>query len=290
MRLCHYAFACVFLVGLSVAAAQPKKSRVAKPAASSANAALLEPCRLWLVTRTPAPGFSGSAAAVDFNSDCAAYFGETQNGLPHGRGSWRVFGNGKRDSYEGQFQNGKFHGQGKLWERGGQGYSGEFAAGEKHGRGKEDHQYYTYEGEFTHGKWSGRGLRITWSDRAKGIERERYEGEFVDGEPHGHGVYTEKSADKLLYRYEGGWKNGKHDGKGIEFDGRWYKYAEGTYVNGTLKGEGYRVFWGTGATRRYQLQSGVWDGSKLVEERPLSWRPTEPQYSTYVPRFDSKQK
>ena len=280
-------------VATAAAYAEPKKARPKKSAhaLSAIQQWTLDDCKLWLVTLTPAAGLSASST-LDESDNCMAYFGEMKNGKPDGRGVYKVFpvdsATSPPWSYEGEFKDGKFHGQGALWRRGGQGYVGAFAAGEKHGQGKQDDGYYTYEGGFSHGKWTGMGVRITWSNRAAKIESERYEGDMVDGKPHGIGVWQENSADKLLYRYEGAWQNGLHHGKGIEFNGRWNKYAEGMFVKGALQGEGYRIAWGTGAPQRYMLLSGEWDGTKLVNARSLSWTPTEPQFSTYVPRVDGK--
>ena len=80
----------------------------------------------------------------------------------------------------------------------------------------------TYEGQAIDGVPNGKG-RLTWDS---GIF---YEGDFVNGQYHGYGVYF--VSDYALY--EGQWVNGAFTGKGkiTYLNG---EIQEGEFVNGKL--------------------------------------------------------
>ena len=74
-------------------------------------------------------------------------------------------------------------------------YKGELADGEKHGRG-------TFQ-------WTG-GNGVRYDDNAAGSHvARRYEGEYVRGRKHGHGILFSGGA-----RYDGQWRDGKPCGPG----------------------------------------------------------------------------
>ena len=62
--------------------------------------------------------------------------------------------------------------------------------------------------------------------------REKYEGEYLNGEPHGYGVYTYPFGQK----YEGQWVNGTENGQGKYIWDSGYSY-EGDFANGLRHGE-----------------------------------------------------
>ena len=76
---------------------------------------------------------------------------------------------------------------------------------------------------------------------APGVDR-HYEGDLVDGRPHGRGVYRWPSGA----RYEGEWRDGKRHGRGVYTwaDGGRY---DGEYVDGARTGRGVQTW--AGGTR-----------------------------------------
>jgi len=67
-----------------------------------------------------------------------------------------------------------------------------------------------------------------------------YEGDIVDGKPHGRGTMTYGEASESLY-YEGEWRNGLINGKGVMswLNGDFY---DGEWRDGLLHGEGIMLF------------------------------------------------
>ena len=61
----------------------------------------------------------------------------------------------------------------------------------------------------------------------------RYEGEYRDGERHGHGIYTSSSGS---YRYEGEWRDGRRHGHGIKISYDSGKRSEGEWRDGRRHG------------------------------------------------------
>uniref|UniRef100_A0A7S1KRF7 Uncharacterized protein n=1 Tax=Percolomonas cosmopolitus TaxID=63605 RepID=A0A7S1KRF7_9EUKA len=102
-----------------------------------------------------------------------------------------------------------------------------------------------YEGEFVHGKRHGQGT-MEWPNQA-----ERYTGQWHEGLPHGQGsLYFFNVQVGSCNYYEGDFKNGARDGKGVfyygdgtKFDGEWHNdqkngWGEFEYTNG-VKERGY---------------------------------------------------
>jgi len=112
--------------------------------------------------------------------------------------------------YEGDYKDGKKYGHGKMVYKSGNTYEGEWKDDEKNGQGK--FYYYsqgysqglTYVGGWKNDKREGYGT-LTWDDGFI-----NYQGEFKNGVPDGRGI-TYDMGNKV---YDGEWKNGKKDGKG----------------------------------------------------------------------------
>jgi len=65
------------------------------------------------------------------------------------------------------------------------------------------------------------------------MDKARYEGDFIDNEFEGNGVYY---LDNGNY-YEGQFKKGKFNGYGKEYDKDGKILREGKYINGNLDGD-----------------------------------------------------
>ena len=87
---------------------------------------------------------------------------------------------------------------------------------------------FNYEGEMLDGKPHGKGIG-SWDNG------DRYEGDWKYGKEHGRGVYYYADGD----RYEGSWKDGNGHGKGVYYfkdgdfkDGKW---ENGHFQSGIIK-------------------------------------------------------
>ena len=104
--------------------------------------------------------------------DESKYFGERENGVPQGQGTY-TWSDGEK--YEGEWKDGQAHGLGTNIFSNGDKYVGEFKDGKKNGQGT-----YTYPdgkkyvGEFKDGKFDGHGT-LNWSNGDK------YVGEYKEG-------------------------------------------------------------------------------------------------------------
>lgn len=112
----------------------------------------------------------------------ARYVGSLQDMMFSGMGLMTFAGG---STYEGMWQHGKRHGRGKYISQSEQ-YEGEWEANVRHGQGQltrktnEPGAMVKYVGLFRHNVPSGRGV-LEWANGA------RYDGEVVDGRPHGYG-------------------------------------------------------------------------------------------------------
>ena len=168
---------------------------------------------------------------ITYGSNSSIYEGEFESGKPHGAGKM-TFKSGV--VYEGGFSNGKYKGIGKLTNNGDIIFEGVWDDNIPTGNYADNKIFLNgsiYKGEFNDaGKPYGRGQIVYPMG-------EKYEGDVVDGLPHGKGVWigTDGSTQN------GGWKEGKHFGEHI------FTYSDGMRVckkiyddNGTYY---YRNFW-----------------------------------------------
>eukprot|EP01135_Chromosphaera_perkinsii_P006260 Nk52_evm2s478 gene=Nk52_evmTU2s478 len=134
--------------------------------------------------QTPEPypvGEKHQMATLPAETELPCYRGATKGQLRHGQGVY--FYANKFYQYEGEWVDGHKHGTGILRMR-----DGSF-----------------YEGTFEHGEMTGHGYR-------RYITGDSYSGEFLNGLRHGMGTFVSVSR---RIQYEGEWKKGKREGKGV---------------------------------------------------------------------------
>lgn len=111
-----------------------------------------------------------------------------------------------------------------------------------------------YEGEVVNGAPHGKGIKLT-------AHRSEYKGEFVLGKKHGYGEETFATGGS----YAGGWKNDAFDGHGvIVYAGSGHKY-EGQFKDGRVAGLAAPET----ASGRYAI-TGTTVGSRIPEGRVLA--------------------
>jgi len=140
------------------------------------------------------------------------YFGPVNsNGVPQGYGRLLYPPEDVRREYVGNFFNGRRHGYGILQWKDGCVYAGEWASDTQNGWGKlrfgerDVLNRESYEGEWLDGKRSGKGILYYRSG-------DRYEGEWKDDKYHGKGEfvwYGESGSMKYKYHYIGEWVDGR---------------------------------------------------------------------------------
>jgi hypothetical protein len=86
-------------------------------------------------------------------------------------------------SYFGDIENGKPHGFGVIKWKNGEIYAGNIREGERKA-GMLESDEFTYEGQFSDNKFQG------WGQITSKANGEKMVGEFADGQYHGKGVYT----------------------------------------------------------------------------------------------------
>lgn len=209
------------------------------------------------------------------------YEGDFLAGEPHGTG---VFRNVSGDVYDGQFVSGKRHGTGRLTFSIGDVWEGEWKQGKLYGKCRkstaeaiydgecvDDHAsglgHYedrvtqtTYDGAFRYNTFEGEGHLRTPDLEYKGSFRQglrdgagkqteadgtEYEGAFVRGAIHGHGVLRTKSPSGIESHYDGEFVHGKMQGTGtlhlgpVQFKGI---FKSNVFNRGTIIAEGGRMF------------------------------------------------
>jgi hypothetical protein len=112
-----------------------------------------------------------------------------------------------------------------------------------HGKGKLTFNYKEYEGDFENGNMHGHGT-MTYSDGSQ------YDGKFKDDSKNGHGIYTYSDGSQ----YDGNWENDKIHGHGTMtypdstyYDGYWENdkrhghgtmtYSDSTYYDGNWEND-----------------------------------------------------
>ena len=131
-------------------------------------------------------------------------------------------------------------------------YTGGIKNGLFHGQGMRLHPNgEKYEGNYVDGQASGRGV---WS-----TQEGRYEGQFLRGMYDGTGILIR--ANK--YRYEGEFKDGEFDGNGVYASADGYK-AKGQFKAGQLNGTGSCVY-ASGTTATGEFKNGELNGTGIKQ-------------------------
>ena len=132
-----------------------------------------------------------------------------------------------------------------------------FGQGECKGDCENGNGIYTWDdGTQYNGEWLDR------QQHGNGIyssEKYTYDGEWFEGKWHGFGVYTSTNGHK----YEGNWLNGKRNGSGI-YSSEEHTY-DGEWVDGKQHGQGI-YFWKNG-----DKYDGEWDDGRRHGEGTQSY-------------------
>eukprot|EP00759_Apiculatamorpha_spiralis_P021282 PhF_6_TR26206/c0_g1_i1/m.37331 len=160
-----------------------------------------------------------------------SYEGEFKAGMMHGKGriEWS-----DGTSYDGEFVENRITGKGTYTMTSGDVYTGDVFQGQRHGNGqyKQAATGYMYEGDWELGVKKGKGTmyykedlstyyRGQWDNNlpnGKGImvyaSGSVFDGEFLDGEPHGTGNLVVREQGVILEEYRGQWVSGRPHGNG----------------------------------------------------------------------------
>lgn len=193
----------------------------------------------------------------------------------HGRGimSWP---DGAR--YEGQWHQSKRHGQGVLTETSSYDavYDGEWQDGLQHGHGlwraapaaspgaPPGDVLVAFEGSWQMGLKNGKGL-------ATFIDGSSYDGEYLQGVPHGHGVWRagpvaspddQGAPGEVPVTYQGSWSMGLREGEGLATFADGSSYG-GEYLQGVPHGHG-RFRWRDGTELAGEWIEGEQHGTSTV--------------------------
>ena len=171
------------------------------------------------------------------------YFGDVNaEGKPHGNGHMDYNLNGYYASYDGHWENGKRSGKGHYhqFSKGGRTYTydyqGEWLDDKEHGQGTSKDSSEkglhcasvseTYTGGFREGKRHGHGVIL--ADNFDGNftnGKNRFEGEFENGEIVGHGVWEYANGDRFEGEFSGYSNKNGHGvytfADGLKFEGEW---------------------------------------------------------------------
>ena len=187
------------------------------------------------------------------------YEGEVRDGVPHGKGS--IFyknGKFKHGEYNGEWRNGLEDGYGIISYEDfkdqdlnldlndlfnklpGRGYWGEFKKGHFHGKGVLKDTINELAADLGE-------ARSLFDDKSEGLDSYSlglYVGEFREGLRHGKGKFKVDLEhtnifydDTFVDNYDGLWKNGLPEGKGILINTEGSKY-EGEFIKGKIHGHG----------------------------------------------------
>lgn len=138
------------------------------------------------------------------------YEGEWEDDEQHGFGRLEDM-NGV---YEGEFRHDKRHGKGRQLYKNGDEYEGEWSEESRHGKGRQKWPAGdSYQGDWVNDKMHGHGVYSFDNGDV-------YEGAFDNDQKTGQGDYTwtptGQTGEPQLKSYQGGFKNGKRHGQGIE--------------------------------------------------------------------------
>jgi len=172
------------------------------------------------------------------------YEGDLEDGVPNGFG---IIQYDTGDYYEGDFRRGIEHGDGYIRLADETRYRGDFKDGKIEGRGVQSKLGEIYDGEFKKSLYHGQG-RLQLLDSAGRVLYE-FEGHFKNGLP--DGLCSEISP---RYTYRGEWKNGEKNGRGelvFTHGPRNAREYVGTFKDGVPNGEGIE-------TTNYYTYEGKW--------------------------------
>ena len=198
----------------------------------------------------------------------------------------------KTQKYIGEFDGEKKHGEGTyIWEGMGE-VSGKFKDDQFPDYGKFiQYGQFEYIGEMKNrdGQFNGKGIQINL------ITKDKHEGEFKDGAPHGYGVFTQNDGST----FKGNWKNGLKYGKGTLVNAIFFRSGEekgeefimdggpqtGEYKDDLPVGE---FHWEMKSGRKYigelnkdglfhgkgtlthpdgKIEKGIWENCKLIKSK-----------------------
>lgn len=140
-------------------------------------------------------------------------------GERHGHGVW-VHADGRR--FDGEWRDGRRHGNGTMRYADGSAYAGGFMDGLRDGRGTltDASAAVVFDGEWRQGKMQGAGRLHAaapgwpWPQRGPVV----YEGTFTDGRLHGAGRMAYVYDGEGTLSYEGEWREGRREGRGVWTD------------------------------------------------------------------------
>lgn len=156
------------------------------------------------------------------------YTGKWKDNKPNGAGVLVITQNYqghwmKGDRLTGNFVNGVLVGEGKLTRTNGAVYTGNFN-GDCDGQGSYVKNGTRYDGQWKDGNMHGHGTK-KWSDGSK------YVGEWKNGKMSGNGTYTYSTGEK----YIGEFKDDNFEGQGCLYSADGDIIEQGTWVAGELK-------------------------------------------------------
>ncbi len=156
-------------------------------------------------------------------SGVGQYVGQWKNDKKNGLGKDSISG----DVYEGNFVDGKKQGQGKITFFSGGSFDGEWNNDQMY-KGK----YVTMDGDTFEGQLTPDGNYV--KGKLTYANGESFDGTFENNEPV-EGIMTKTLSNG--YKYSGGWKEGKMNGKGTLIINETTTY-EGNFINNVMQGSG----------------------------------------------------